>query len=245
MALLTAPAPSSAPDALRTAPRHVAIIMDGNGRWAKARGLPRLWGHRQGAESVRVIVRLAAEVGVEALTLYAFSTENWRRPAGEIAGLMRLLVHTLKREVKNLNENNVRLEAIGRLGGLPVSVRKELDAARAALSGNRGLRLTLALNYGSRQEIVDAVRAWVKEGLRDPRDVTEEGLSARLYTAGLPDPDLIIRTSGEFRLSNFLLWQAAYAEIVISPVYWPDFRRAQFLDALAVYQNRERRFGRT
>lgn len=237
--------PSSLNSSLRAAleaeriPRHVAVIMDGNGRWARRKGLPRLWGHRAGAESVREIVRVSGELGISALTLFAFSTENWARSESEVKGLMSLLVRTLRKEVPRLNANGVRLKAIGRLEGLPAAVQRELDRACAALSGNRGLLLNLALNYGGRQEIVDAARAVARAG----EEMSEENLSRHLYTAGLPDPDLLIRTSGEIRLSNFLLWQTAYTEIYITPVLWPDFRERQFLEALTDYQKRDRRFG--
>lgn len=231
-----APSVNFHPDRL---PRHVAIIMDGNGRWAKKRGLPRLMGHRAGTESVRAVIRTAGEIGIEALTLYAFSTENWRRSAAEVQGLMRLLVLTLQKETRDLQAKNVRLRAIGRLDGLPTSVRRALDRAVETLSANTGLQLNLALNYGGRQEIVDAAQACVKDGV----PITEEALAQRLYTAGLPDPDLLIRTSGEMRISNFLLWQSAYAELYVTPVLWPDFRKEQLLDALREYQGRERRFG--
>lgn len=221
-------------------PRHVAIIMDGNGRWAKERGFPRLMGHRAGAESVREVVRLAGEWGIEALTLYAFSTENWSRSAQEVRGLMALLAHTLKRESRELNKNGVRLRTIGRTDALPASVQKELKQTMALLSKNQGVVLTLALNYGGRQEIVDAVQAALKAG----ETISEDSIARHLQTAPLPDPDLLIRTSGEFRLSNFLLWQAAYTEIYVTSTYWPDFRREQFRDALMDYQRRERRFGK-
>ena len=232
---------SSVPAALDRSklPRHVAIIMDGNGRWAKERGYPRLMGHRAGADSVRETVRLAGEWGIEALTLYAFSTENWSRSAQEVRGLMALLAHTLRRESRELNRNGVRLRTIGRTEALPASVRKELKQTIDLLSENSGVVLTLALNYGGRQEIVDAVQAVIKEGER----ISEESIARHLQTAPLPDPDLMIRTSGEFRLSNFLLWQSAYTEIHVTPTYWPDFRRDQFLAALLDYQRRERRFG--
>ena len=221
-------------------PRHVAIIMDGNGRWAKERGFPRLMGHRAGAESVREVVRLAGEWGIEALTLYAFSTENWSRSAQEVRGLMALLAHTLKRESRELNKNGVRLRTIGRTDALPASVQKELKQTMALLSKNQGVVLTLALNYGGRQEIVDAVQAALKAG----ETISEDSIARHLQTAPLPDPDLLIRTSGEFRLSNFLLWQAAYTEIYVTSTYWLDFRREQFRDALMDYQRRERRFGK-
>ncbi len=221
-------------------PRHIAVIMDGNGRWAKKRGLPRLMGHRAGTESVREAVKVCGELGVEALTLYAFSTENWLRPASEVKGLMRLLVQTLRREVADLDKNNVRLRAIGRLSKLPPEVREELVRGQEALKGNTGLILTLALNYGSRQELVDAVQSLLDDGVKR---VDEDEISRRLYTAGLPDPDLLIRTSGEYRLSNFLLWQSAYTELHISRDFWPDFRRRQMYEAILDYQSRERRFG--
>ncbi len=221
-------------------PRHVAIIMDGNGRWAKERGYPRLMGHRAGAESVREVVRLAGEWGIEALTLYAFSTENWSRSAHEVRGLMALLAHTLKKESGELNKNGVRLRTIGRTEALPSSVQKELKQTMDLLAKNRGVILTLALNYGGRQEIVDAVQAALKAG----EPISEESIARHLQTAPLPDPDLLIRTSGEFRLSNFLLWQAAYTEIYVTSIYWPDFRREQFRAALLDYQRRERRFGK-
>ncbi|HAH08346.1 MAG TPA: isoprenyl transferase [Elusimicrobia bacterium] len=229
------------PEGLTRVPRHVALIMDGNGRWAAARGLPRAAGHKAGVESVRETVRACGELGVQALTLYSFSTENWLRPKDEVSELMRLLSWALGRETAELDKNNVRLRASGRLQGLPDAVRKELEASIAKLKDNTGLLLNLALNYGSRAEIVDAVNALLKEGVRE---VDEEGFSSRLYTAGLPDPDLLIRTSGEMRVSNFLLWQIAYAEIFVTPVLWPDFRREHLLEAFLEYQRRDRRFGR-
>lgn len=214
--------------------------MDGNGRWAKKRGYPRLMGHRAGAESVREVVRLAGEWGIEALTLYAFSTENWSRSAQEVRGLMTLLAHTLKRESRELNKNGVSLRTIGRTDALPSAVQKELKQTMDLLSKNRGVILTLALNYGGRQEIVDAVNGALKAG----EPISEESIARHLQTAPLPDPDLMIRTSGEYRLSNFLLWQAAYTEIYVTSTYWPDFRREQFREALMDYQRRERRFGK-
>ncbi len=214
--------------------------MDGNGRWAQSRGLPRLAGHKAGVDTVREVVRACAEMGLEALTLYAFSTENWLRPKTEVTELMSLLCWTLRSEVLELGRNKVRLGAIGRLDGLPVRAREELERSIKSLSGNKGLKLTLALNYGSRQEIVDAVNGLLAAG---KKTVTEEDLSASLYTAGTPDPDLVIRTSGEMRLSNFLLWQSAYAELYVTPVLWPDFRRPHLEEALAEYSRRERRYG--
>jgi undecaprenyl diphosphate synthase len=221
-------------------PRHIAVIMDGNGRWAKKRGLPRLLGHKAGADSVREAVKVCGELGVQVLTLYAFSTENWSRPKSEVKGLMALLVRTLRREADELNANNVRLRASGRLEALPADVRRELDRSIDRLSGNTGLILNLALNYGGRGDIVDAVNALLKAGAVS---VTEEDIAAHLSTAGLPDPDLLIRTSGEYRISNFLLWQCAYAEFHITPVLWPDFRRQQLYQAVLDYQSRDRRFG--
>ncbi len=227
-------------------PRHVAIIMDGNGRWARERGLPRVEGHRAGAESVRTIVRAAGEVSVEFLTLYAFSIENWIRPRSETSALMKLLSLYLRNEVRELNKNNVRLEAIGRLGDLPETAQREMDAARRATANNTGLTLILALSYGARAEIVDAVRsitADAQAGVVKPEQVDEALLSSRLYTARYPDPDLLIRTSGEMRLSNFLLWQMSYAEMWITPTLWPDFRKPEFLKAIEEYGKRQRRFG--
>ena len=211
--------------------------MDGNGRWAKSRGLPRLAGHKAGVDSVKEAVRSCGELGIQVLTLYSFSTENWLRPAEEVGELMKLLSWALSRETLELHKNNVRLRASGRLEGLPKAVQDELKTSISKLSGNTGLILNLALNYGSRQEIVDAVNKIEK------RPVTEEDINAALYTGGLPDPDLVIRTSGEMRLSNFLLWQAAYAELYVTPVLWPDFRRPHLEEALAEFAKRQRRFG--
>jgi len=221
-------------------PRHVAIIMDGNGRWAEAKGLPRLAGHKAGVDTVREMVKACSELKVQALTLYSFSTENWSRPDSEVSDLMGLLSFALRRETLELAKNNVRLEAIGRLDGLPEGVRAELARARDRLKGNTGLRLNLALNYGSRQEIADAVNKLLAQGRTS---LGVEDISGALYTAGLPDPDLVIRTSGEMRLSNFLLWQSAYAELYVTPVLWPDFQREHLVAALAEFQRRERRFG--
>jgi undecaprenyl diphosphate synthase len=221
-------------------PHHVAVIMDGNGRWAKQRGLPRLLGHRAGAESVRETVRLSGEWGIKALTLFAFSTENWARSTDEVRGLMALLARTLRREADELDKNGVRLRTIGRIESLPASVQKSLHQTMDRLKNNRGVVLTLALNYGGRQEIVDAAKAVVSAG----KELTEESLSEHMQTAPLPDPDLLIRTSGEYRLSNFLLWQCAYTEIHVTPTFWPDFRRDAYLAALQDYQRRQRRFGK-
>jgi undecaprenyl diphosphate synthase len=214
--------------------------MDGNGRWAKKRGLPRLAGHKAGVESVREIVRSCGELGIQYLTLYSFSTENWLRPASEVSQLMKLLSWALKKETLDLAKNNVRLRAIGRLDGLPGPVREELAAAIKSLEGNTGLTLYLALNYGGRQELVDSVNALIKKGAKR---VSEEDISGALYTAGVPDPDLLIRTSGEMRVSNFLLWQIAYSELYVTPTLWPDFRKSQLNEAIASYKARHRRFG--
>jgi undecaprenyl diphosphate synthase len=228
-------------------PRHVAIIMDGNGRWAKERGLPRIQGHRTGAESVREIVRAAAELGIEFVTLYAFSAENWQRPASEVKALMRLLEKFLRDEVAELNRTNIRLQAIGRLNDLPVTVHKQLHRAIEATKKNNGLTLILALSYSGRLEIIDALQSILREvrlGHIDPAQIDEKVFQHHLYTRYYPDPDLLIRTSGEIRLSNFLLWQLSYTEIYVSSCYWPEFRRKQFIEALKEYSKRQRRFGR-
>ena len=229
-------------------PRHVAIIMDGNGRWAESRGLPRVAGHEEGARSVREIVRACRRKGVEALTLYSFSTENWRRPKTEVGALMSLLQRYVLEERQEILENGIRLRAIGQVDRLPIFVRTPLKALVRESRDNSGMTLNLALSYGGRAEIVDAVRSLaddVKRGRLRPSDIDEETISARLYTAGLPDPDLLIRTSGELRLSNFLLWQIAYAEIYVTDVAWPDFRSAELDAAFASFGARERRFGKT
>jgi undecaprenyl diphosphate synthase len=228
-------------------PRHVAIIMDGNGRWAKARGAPRLVGHRAARESVREAVRGCAQLGLEVLTLYTFSTENWNRPAREVTALMAMLSGTLRQERAELRANNVRLQVIGRVGDLPAAVRKAIAETQDYLSGSTGMLLNLALSYGGRVEIVDAVRRMLGEGGAErlrAQDVDEELVSSYLYTAGLPDPDLLIRTSGEMRISNFMLWQLAYTELWVTDTLWPDFRRRHLFQAVAEYQRRERRFGR-
>jgi undecaprenyl diphosphate synthase len=227
-------------------PSHVAVIMDGNGRWAKQRGLPRIEGHRQGAESARIIIRTAGELGIKYLTLYAFSAENWNRPKDEVDALMKYLIHYLKTETPELNRNNVRLEVIGQIYRLPENVQEHLRKSIAALAKNNGLTLVMALSYGSRIEIVDAVRGIaekVKRGKLDPADITEQVFAQHLYTRNIPDPDLLIRTSGEMRVSNFLLWQISYAELVITPTLWPDFRKPQLFAALEEYARRHRRFG--
>ena len=233
-------------EAKASLPRHVAIIMDGNGRWAKQRGLPRIEGHRQGAESARTIIRTAGELGVKYLTLYAFSAENWNRPKDEVDALMKYLIHYLKTETPELNKNNVRLEVIGQIYRLPENVQEPLKKSIATLSKNSGLTLVMALSYGSRIEIVDAVRRIAekaRDGKLEPADITEEVISQHLWTRNIPDPDLLIRTSGEMRVSNFLLWQISYAELVITPTLWPDFRKPQFFAALEEYTRRHRRFG--
>ena len=220
--------------------------MDGNGRWAKQRSLPRIEGHRAGAESARTIIRTAGELGIKYLTLYAFSVENWNRPKDEVDALMKYLVHYLKTETPELNKSNVRLQVIGQIYRLPEAVQEHLKKSTATLSRNNGLTLIMALSYGGRTEIVDAVRsiaAKVKAGELDPADITEQVFAQNLYTRNLPDPDLLIRTSGEMRVSNFLLWQISYAELVVTQTLWPDFRKAQLFDALEEYARRHRRFG--
>lgn len=227
-------------------PRHIAVIMDGNGRWAKKRRLPRLAGHRAGTEPVRVCVRTAAKIGIEYLTLYTFSLENWSRPKTEVAGLMVFLEEVLRRETLELDENNVRLNAIGRLDLLPAATRSALDRAIEKLSKNRGLILTLALSYGGRAEIIDAARrlcADVSAGKLRADEIDEGHFQSRLYDASLPDPDLLVRTSGEMRVSNFLLWQIAYSEIWVTDVLWPDFTGMHLIEGIRAYQGRDRRYG--
>ena len=229
-------------------PHHIAVIMDGNGRWAKQRHLPRVAGHKAGVEAVRSTVETAARIGIPSLTLYAFSTENWqRRPHTEVSFLMQLLRHYLRGEVPTLNKNNVRLEYIGRTHELPEAVQKRMNWAREATAKNTGLRLTLALNYSSRLELVDAFRSLAKAAEQNGGlahlEVSEEAIRRHLYTSHLPDPDLLIRTSGEMRLSNFLLWQSAYTEIYVTQTLWPAFRGVDLLHAIADYQKRERRYG--
>ncbi len=229
-----------------SAPRHVAIIMDGNGRWADQRGLPRVAGHRAGAEAVRRTLRAAVECGVEALTLYAFSSENWRRPEGEISDLKGLLGYYLERELDELAKEGVRLRLIGDYAAFGPDLAARLDRAVERLAGNRKLTLVVALNYGSRTEIADAARKLArkaKDGALDPDGIDEDMLAAELETAGLPELDLLIRTSGEVRLSNFLLWQAAYCEMVFTPVLWPDFDEAALKAAISEFAARQRRFG--
>jgi len=226
-------------------PRHIAVIMDGNGRWAGMRNLPRVAGHRAGIDSVRELVKNARTLGIHALTLYAFSVENWKRPKLEVRTLMRLLKEFIRKEMREIHENNIRFNAIGRIHELEESVRKELDQFMQLTGGNTGMELNVALNYGGRAELTDAFNRLLdeqsKNGQRIP--ITEDLISQSLYTAGTPDPDLLIRTSGEMRISNFLLWQIAYSEIYVTPTLWPDFRRRHLLEALVEYQRRDRRYG--
>lgn len=238
--------PNLSPQAKANIPTHVAIIMDGNGRWAKQRHLPRIEGHRNGIESVRTVVRSAGEVGIKYLTLYAFSVENWSRPKDEVDTLMNYLARFLKSAVGELHRNNVRLEVIGQIYRLPEFVQEQLRKTRAALENNHGLTLILALSYGGRTELIDATRAIaqkVKDGQLEPAEINELLISQHLYTRNYPDPDLLIRTSGEMRVSNFLLWQISYTELVVTPTLWPDFRKPQFFEAIEEYANRHRRFG--
>jgi undecaprenyl diphosphate synthase len=239
-------APHLSAEAKASLPKHVAIIMDGNGRWAKQRNLPRVEGHRRGADSAREIIRTSGELGIKYLTLYAFSVENWNRPKDEVDALMKYLIHYLKTETPELNKNNVRLEVIGQIWRLPEKVQDHLKKSIHTLSRNSGLTLVMALSYGSRTEIVDAVRriaGEVKKGKLEPADITEEVISQHLWTRNFPDPDLLIRTSGEMRVSNFLLWQISYSELLITPTLWPDFRKPQLFEALEEYARRHRRFG--
>ncbi len=239
--------PTSLPKSQKL-PHHIAIIMDGNGRWAKKRALNRIKGHQEGAESVRVIVRACREIGIKILTLYAFSTENWRRPQYEIKSLMALLKKFLKSERQEMLENNIRFNAIGQIERLPEDVQVTLRETKTATQHNRGMLLNLALSYGSRDEIVEAVQKValdVQKGTLELGDITPGLFSEYLYTKGMPDPDLLIRTSGEIRISNFLLWQIAYSEIYVTDTLWPDFRKEALLEAIRDYQKRERRFGMT
>src|SRR5271165_3133873 len=220
--------------------------MDGNGRWAKQRHLPRVEGHRMGAESVRAVIRASGEIGIKQLTLYAFSVENWNRPKDEVDTLMQYLAKFLKNEIPELTKNNVRLDAIGQIYRLPEFVQEQLKKTKAALAKNNGLTLILALSYGARTEIIEAVRdiaQKIKDGQLEPAEINEQAVSQHLYTRHYPDPDLLIRTSGEMRVSNFMLWQISYAELVVTPTLWPDFRKAQFFEALEEYTRRHRRFG--
>jgi undecaprenyl diphosphate synthase len=223
-------------------PRHVAVIMDGNGRWAAQRHLPRVEGHRAGIDSVRDVVETSARLGIDVLTLYAFSVENWKRPVTEVSTLMSLLKRYLRLELKTLLGNNIRFNVIGRVQELAADIRTELKMAEQKTSGNTGMLFNIALNYGGRAEIVEAARGMLAAGIR-PEELDEQRFAGFLYTAGQPDPDLLIRTSGEMRVSNFLLWQIAYAEIWVTDTLWPDFRKRDLLEAILAYQKRERRYG--
>jgi undecaprenyl diphosphate synthase len=234
------------PQARTALPTHVAVIMDGNGRWAKQRHLPRVKGHWHGVESVKAVVRAAGEVGVKYLSLYAFSVENWSRPKDEVDTLMRYLLRFLRSDISELSKHNVRLEVIGQIYRLPEAVQDQLKKTQALLAKNQGLTLILALSYGGRTEIVEAVRGIaqkVRDGRIEPAEINEKVVSEHLYTRQWPDPDLLIRTSGELRISNFMLWQISYSELVVTPTLWPDFRRPQFYEALEEYARRQRRFG--
>src|SRR6056297_848321 len=231
---------------LEPVPKHVAIIMDGNGRWAKQQGLPRVIGHRSGVKAVRAVTEGAGELGITHLTLYAFSTENWKRPALEVQALMTLLVETVKAEIKTFNKNNIRLQAIGDLEKLPKKSREALQQGINKTASNTGLTLILALNYSARWDILQATQSIAneaKENKIDPEDIDEKAFEAHLSTRDYPDPELMIRTSGESRISNFLLWQLAYAELYFTPIFWPEFRKEHFYTAILDFQNRERRFG--
>jgi len=238
---------SAAPD-LNTIPKHIAIIMDGNGRWAKMKGKARIYGHQAGVEAVRRVVEACSELGVQYLTLYAFSTENWNRPEEEVNALMELLVRTIRRETPDLNRNNVRIGMIGDGHSLPKACVDELEESKRITAGNTGLNLILALSYSGRWEITNAVQQIalkVAAGELQAAAITDATIAAHLNTAGIPDPELLIRTSGEFRLSNFLLWQSAYTEYYFTDTLWPDFDREALVQAIVDYQNRERRFGKT
>ena len=229
-------------------PKHIAIIMDGNGRWATSQNLPRLAGHREGIKSVREIVRICGEIGIEYLTLYTFSSENWNRPVKEVSSIMKLLFSTIKKEVQNLHKNNVRLLAIGKLDDLPQKSYQEIMEGINKTKENTGLNLILALSYGSRQELLRAVRRIVDRSKIDKikiDEINEDMISKELYTSEIPDPDLLIRTGGENRISNFLLWQSAYTEFYMVDVFWPEFREKELINSIEDYQARQRRFGRT
>ena len=246
--LLAVVAPGSPEEALarqvnfERLPQHVAVIMDGNGRWAAQRHLPRVEGHRAGIESVRDVVESSARLGIRVLTLYAFSVENWKRPVAEVSTLMSLLKRYLRLELNTLLRNNIRFRVIGRAEDLAADIREELTAAERKTASNSGMLFNIALNYGGRAELVEAVKRMMHEGVR-AEEVDEQRISDFLYTAGQPDPDLLIRTSGEMRVSNFLLWQIAYAEIWVTDTLWPDFRKRDLLEAILAYQKRDRRYG--
>lgn len=228
-------------------PSHVAVIMDGNGRWAKRQGLPRIMGHKRGVDVLKDLLRCCRDWGIQALTAYAFSTENWGRPLEEVEFLMTLFERVLRKELREMLEENVQIRFVGDLEALPPSLQSEIERSMAETKSNRGIRFTVATNYGGRQEILHACRAiaqQVQQGLLQPEEIDKEIFERHLYTAGIGDPDLLIRTSGEMRISNFLLWQMAYAEIYITDSLWPDFNRKEFHRALAAYQQRERRFGK-
>ena len=229
-------------------PKHIAIIMDGNGRWAKMNSLPRAAGHKEGINSVREIVRVCGEIDVSFLTLYTFSSENWNRPETEVSAIMKLLFSTIRKEIDNLDKNNVRLTTIGNLKDLPKETRKNIKNGISQTQDNTGLNLILALSYGSRQELIRAIRRIgnrIESSQIKSDDITDDVLESELYSAGVPDPDLVIRTGGEYRLSNFLLWQAAYSELLITEKHWPEFRENELLNGIIDYQNRQRRFGQT
>jgi undecaprenyl diphosphate synthase len=227
---------------LETFPQHVAIIMDGNGRWARRRGLPRLAGHRAGTENIRRIVRACVDYGVKYLTVYAFSTENWTRPDSEVQGILRILAENIERETPELHSEGVQIRHLGHMDGVPVSLQEAIRRSTALTKDNHRLVLSVCFNYGGRDDVVRAVREMVASGLK-PEEVTEEAISRHLFTAGIPDPDLIVRTAGEMRLSNFLIWQAAYAEFYSTPTCWPDFDREALYQALVEYSRRNRKFG--
>ena len=228
-------------------PKHIAIIMDGNGRWAKAHSLPRIAGHKEGIDSVRAITKKCGDIGVKHLSLYTFSSENWHRPKNEVKALMRLLLVTIRREIKDLNKNNVRLSTIGNMGDLPDDARKGMEEGLKITENNSGLNLILALSYGGRQEILKMVQSIARKAVNgeiEPEKLGEIDIVNELDTAKIPDPDLLIRTGGDQRISNFLLWQIAYSEIYVTDTYWPEFKEKELLDAVADFQDRERRFGR-
>ena len=228
-------------------PKHIAIIMDGNGRWAKAHSLPRIAGHKEGIDSVRAITKKCGDIGVKHLSLYTFSSENWSRPIKEVKALMGLLLLTIRREIKDLNKNNVRLTTIGNMGDLPDDARKGMEEGLKITENNSGLNLILALSYGGRQEILKMVQSIARKAVNgeiEPEKLSESDIVNELDTAKIPDPDLLIRTGGDQRISNFLLWQIAYSEIYVTDTYWPEFKEKELLDAVADFQDRERRFGR-
>ena len=228
-------------------PEHIAVIMDGNGRWARQKGLPRVEGHRQGVHAVRDVTEACAELGVPHLTLYTFSTENWNRPKAEVSALMKLLINALKREARTFHDNNIRLGAVGDIAHLPVQAQRELESLMAETSQNDRMTLTLALSYSGQWDLTQAMQSLahdVKAGRVDPSGITAEAIAGHLSTWPMPDPDLLIRTGGEQRISNFMLWQMAYTELSFSPVFWPDFRRQHLFEAIRDFQDRERRFGR-